>query len=276
MKLGVTVSAYATKFGPIVFRGSDIIKNIETIKMLGYEGVDLFADRRSDAEIDALRRAFEDNKIEVAMYLTIFLAEAGLNLSCKDHEKRKGYIKDYKEQIEKAHRLGTKRMPIGFIRGAMADDDTISDNLARLAASLDELCSFADNQDITLCLEPMNRYEINTLNNVDQSLEFIDKYRLDKLGLLLDTFHMNIEEPSIETSIRNAGNKIVHFHSPDSNRLAAGSGHLNYDSILKTLKATGYNGYLILEAFPQPDPITCASMSASFLRRKLAEVESIS
>ena len=276
MKLGVTVSAYDTKFGPIVFRGPNIVKSIITIKKLGYDGVDLFADRRSDKEIEALRRAFEDNKIEVAMYLTIFLAEAGLNLSCKDYEKRKGYIKDYKEQIDKAHLLGTKRMPIGFIRGARAEDDSDTEYLARLAASLDELCSFADNKDITLCLEPMNRYEINTLNSVDQSLEFIDKYQLDKLGLLLDTFHMNIEDASIEASIRNAGNKIAHFHSPDSNRLAAGSGHLNYDSILKVLKATGYNGYLTLEAFPQPDPITCATMSASFLRRKLTELEHIS
>jgi 5-keto-L-gluconate epimerase len=273
MKLGVTLSTYSTKFGPIVFGGPDILKNIETIKVLGYDGVDLFVNRKSDGEIEALRRAFEDNKIEIAMYLAIFLAETGLNLSCKDYEKRKGYIKDYQEQIDKAHRLGTKRMPIGFIRGSRADDETISDNLARLAASLDELCSFAQDKDIILCLEPINRYEINTLNSVDQSLEFIDKYRLDKLGLLLDTFHMNIEDTSIEASILNAGNKISHFHSPDSNRLAAGSGHLNYDSILKALRATGYNGYLTLEAFPQPDPITCATMSASFLQHKLEELE---
>ena len=81
MKLGITISSYATQFGPIVFRDLDILKSIETIKMLGYDGVDFFADRRSDSQIDTLRCDFEENQIEVVMYLTIFLAESGLNLS---------------------------------------------------------------------------------------------------------------------------------------------------------------------------------------------------
>jgi len=272
MKLGVTVSAYGAKFGPIVFRDPDIVKSIETIRQLGYDGVDLYMNRKSDEEIEALRGAFENNKVEVASYVPIFLSEAGLNFSCKDLEERKEYIKQYKEQLGKAHRLGAERMPIGFSRGARSENESVTDNLARLASTLDELCTIAQGNDITLCLEPINRYEINTLNNVDQSLEFIEKYRLGGLGLLLDTFHMNIEDTSIEASIINAGNKIAHVHSPDSNRLAAGSGHLNYDSILKALRTTGYNGYLTLEAFPLPDSITCASMNASFLRQKLAEL----
>lgn len=273
MKLGVTVSAYAAKFGPIVFRDPDIVKSIETIKKLGYDGVDLYMNRRSDEEIETLRCKFEENKLEVASYVPIFLSEGGLNLSCRDSEKREKYIQELEEQIGKAQRIGTKRIPIGFSRGAKAEDENIFDNLARLASTLDELCAFAEVKDITLCLEPINRYEINTLNTVEQSLEFIEKYHLDKLGLLLDLFHMNIEDTSIEGAILQAGNKIAHVHAPDSNRLAAGSGHLNYENILKALDATGYSGYLVLEAFPMPDAISCASMNASFIRQKLAELE---
>lgn len=74
---------------------------------------------------------------------------------------------------------------------------------------------------------------------VDQSLEFIYKYDLDKIELLIDTFHMNIEESSIERAIKMAGPKLGHVHITDSNRRAPGDGHLNYNSILKVIKDTG-------------------------------------
>lgn len=271
MKLGVTLSTYPTKFGPIVFRDGEIDNNLQVVKNLGYDGVDLFVDNISDEQIDKLRIAFEENKIEIAMYLAIFLAEKGVNLSISDREKRKAYVEDYKEQIIKGHRIGTKLMPIGFIRGARDVSEKNGDCLRRLSESLSELCDFAASKEITLCLEPINRYEINLLNNVEESLEFLSCFHLDHMGLLLDTFHMNIEDKSFEDSIRMAGCKIKHFHTPDSNRLAAGAGHINFNEIIKALKDIRYEGYLMLEAYPQPDAIICATQSVAFLRQKIAE-----
>lgn len=273
MKLGITMSTYPSKFGPIVFRDGDIFKNIKTVKELGYDGVDLFADRKSYNEIEALRNAFEAEGIEIAMYLAIFLAEMGLNISCKDEEKRKEYVNEYKGQIEIAKRIGAKRMPVGFIRGGKADDETMDSCLERMAKSLYELCDFAKGKGVKLCLEPINRYEINTLNNVDECIEFVEKYGLDELGLLLDAFHMNIEDVSIEGSIKKAGKRLEHFHSPDSNRLAVGWGHLDYDNILKALDETGYGGYLMVEAFPKPDALSCAVQSAKFFREKVPSLK---
>lgn len=273
MKLGVTVSTYSSKFGPIVFRDGDIAKDVKVIKELGFDGVDLFIDRKSDNEIDELRTLFEGEGIEIAMYIAIFLSEIGLNLSCADEAKRKEYVMEYKNQIMLAQRIGAKRMPVGFIRGAKAENDNMDNCLDRLAKSLDELCDFASNKGIKLCLEPINRYEINTLNNVDECMDFIERYNLNKLGLLLDAFHMNIEEASIEGSILKAGKYIEHFHSPDSHRLATGTGHLNYNSILKTLKKVNYTGYLMVEAFPKPDAYNCAAQSIKFLKGKLSTLE---
>lgn len=273
MKLGITLSTYPSKFGPIVFKEGDVFKDIKTIKKLEYDGVDLFTNRKTDQEIDELKRAFENEGIEIAMYLAIFLAEMGLNLSCSDEEKRKKFVKEYKGQIEIARRIGTKRMSVGLMRGAKGDSESMEACLDRLAKSLGELCSFASNKGIKLCLEPINRYEINTLNSVDSSIEFIEKYSLDELGLLLDAFHMNIEDASIEGSIQKAGKRIEHFHSPDSNRLAAGWGHLDYDSILKALIKENYDGYLTIEAFPKPDALSCAVQSAKYFREKLISIK---
>ena len=205
------------------------------------------------------------------MYIAIFLSENGVNLSCPDEKRRLSYIDEYRLELEKANQIGAKLMPVGYLRGAKNEGDTDEEYYTRLAASLQILCKEASGLGITICLEPINRYEINTLNNIDACLEFIRAYHLNQLGLLLDTFHMNIEDASIENAIINAGKLIKHFHTPDSNRYAAGEGHLDYTCFLQALHSIHYSGYLMLEAFPIPDAITCARKNATYLNTKFVE-----
>ena len=80
----------------------------------------------------------------------------------------------------------------------------------------------------------------------------------DNFGLLLDTFHMNIEEPSIEASIQACGSRIFHFHVADSNRWYPGAGHLDFPGILNQLYATKYTGFVSGEFLPKPDVDTAA------------------
>jgi sugar phosphate isomerase/epimerase len=87
------------------------------------------------------------------------------------------------------------------------------------------------------------------------------------MGLLLDTFHMNIEEPVIEESIRACGDRIFHFHVADSQRWYPGTGHLDFASILEALYSTGYEGYVSGEWLPKPDADASAERGISFLRR---------
>jgi len=88
----------------------------------------------------------------------------------------------------------------------------------------------------------------------------------DNFGLLLDTFHMNIEEPVIEESIRACDDRIFHFHVADSNRWYPGAGHLDFESILEALFATGYRGFVSGEFMPLPDADTSAKRSIAYLR----------
>ena len=82
----------------------------------------------------------------------------------------------------------------------------------------------------------------------------------------LDTYHMNIEEPVIEDSIRACGNRVFHFHVADSNRWYPGAGHLDFKSILDTLFATGYRGFVSGEFMPLPDADTSAQRTIAYLR----------
>jgi sugar phosphate isomerase/epimerase len=84
---------------------------------------------------------------------------------------------------------------------------------------------------------------------------------------LLDTFHMNIEEPVIGDGIRAAGDRIFHFHVADSNRWWPGAGHLDFRSVLDTLFDTGYQGFVSGEFMPVPDSDTAAERCIRTLRR---------
>lgn len=271
MKFGITFSTFPTKFGPIVFSGENIKENLKIIKELGYDGIDLFLHQIREKELENLRTTLNDFKLEISLVAAIFLAEQGVNLSDSNKRDRLEAVEKFKKQIKVAGKLGGN-MPLGFIRGNKEEDELESIYQERLADSLKRLIDFANEKGVKLLLEPINRYEINTFLRVDQSLEFIHKHGLDKIELQIDTFHMNIEESSIEEAIKMAGSKLGHVHITDSNRRAPGDGHLDYNSILKVIKDTGYNGFLTIEAFPIPSSYECGKRGIEYLRNKLSNI----
>ena len=138
--------------------------------------------------------------------------------------------------------------------------------MAWLIEALRECSNAAHPYGIRLALEPINRYETTLINDTAQGLELIERVGVDNFGLLLDTFHMNIEEPVIEDSIHMCGEHIFHFHVADSNRWYPGAGHLDFASILAELNATNYRGWVSGEFIPKPDAFTAARESITYLR----------
>jgi sugar phosphate isomerase/epimerase len=124
----------------------------------------------------------------------------------------------------------------------------------------------AEGTAVRFALEPLNRYETDLIHTVEDGLRLVERVGADNFGLLLDTFHMNIEEPVIEDSIVSAGDRIFHFHVADSNRWYPGAGHLDFRSILETLAATGYSGYVSGEFMARPDADTAAERAITNLR----------
>ncbi|MCJ7708999.1 MAG: sugar phosphate isomerase/epimerase, partial [Anaerolineales bacterium] len=107
----------------------------------------------------------------------------------------------------------------------------------------------------------------NFLNTIAETLEFIDTVGAPNLGLLVDTFHMNIEEASMTGPLIAAGNRLWHVHLVDSNRCAPGMGHTDFAPIVSALVAVGYSGYLSGEILPVPDDETAAAHWIQAVRR---------
>ena len=94
----------------------------------------------------------------------------------------------------------------------------------------------------------------------------IEEERLAATGLLLDTFHMNIEEASIEETIRKYASRIAHFHIAESNRWPPGHGHLRLEQHMRLLEELGYDGWVSAETLPKPDNASAVADTAQFLR----------
>jgi len=267
MKYGIAVSTYETQFGPIVFRDGHLEQNVKDIAAIGYDGVDLFVNRKTDEELLEIKKLFAAGGVEINTYLAIFLAEMGVKLSEIDPEKRQRDIGLFKEQIDKAKLIGANAIALGFIRGGVGENDTYEACMERLTDSLNQVGPYAAERGITIGLEPINRYELNFLNRADETADYIRANDFKGVGALIDTFHMNIEDVSFTESIKAAKDLISNVHAPSSHRRATGTGHLPYEEIFGTLKEIGYEGYVTLEAFGEPDPITCARESIEFYKK---------
>jgi sugar phosphate isomerase/epimerase len=118
-----------------------------------------------------------------------------------------------------------------------------------------------------LIYEPLNRYETNLANTVEAGVAILQGLSTGNVTLLADLFHMNIEESNIAAAIRQGAGRIGHVHFVDSNRRAAGFGHLDYAPIAEALRAISYQGYASAEALPLPDPEGAARQTIQSFRR---------
>ncbi len=111
------------------------------------------------------------------------------------------------------------------------------------------ICRYARKRGTVICLEPLNRFETDFLNTVEQGLKMIRDVNSPALKLLLDTFHMNIEEKNPAASIRRAGRHVGHFHASASDRGTPGNDHVDWRGVARALKSIGYRGAVVIESF---------------------------
>lgn len=116
-----------------------------------------------------------------------------------------------------------------------------------LLDSLKQLNEAAGKADVELFLEPLNRYEDHMINTLHKANYYIQKGAFSNVSIIADFYHMNIEEARIDTSIVEYGNKIHHIHLADSHRYQPGSGHIDFESAFRALKAIGYDRAMTFE-----------------------------
>ncbi len=110
----------------------------------------------------------------------------------------------------------------------------------------------AEGLGVTLALEPLNRFETDMVNTVDQAIAIVDDLNSPYLKILLDTFHSNIEEKDIPASIIKLGDRLVHIQANENDRGTPGTGHLDWLGIRDALRTIGYDGSLVIETFGAP------------------------
>lgn len=270
MKLSIVLSTHAAQFDAVAFKG-DFQGNVGKIADWGYDGVELAVRDPSLVDAEGLERVVVSHGLEVpAIGTGQAWGEEGLSFTSDDPEVRAAAIERIKSHIPLAARLDAVVI-LGLIRGITPEGQTFERSMAYLVEALQECSDAALAEGVRYALEPLNRYETDLIHTVDEGLELIDDVGFENFGLLLDTFHMNIEEPDIEESIRACGDRIFHFHVADSNRWCPGAGHLDFESILETLYGTGYDGYISGEFMPVPDADTSAQRSIRYLQQIASE-----
>ena len=130
----------------------------------------------------------------------------------------------------------------------MTADERARDT-ALLVAQLRELAVYAQHHGVVLCIEPLNRFETSFINLVEQLIPIIDQVDHPACKIMLDTFHMNIEERSLGAAIQAAGTRLAHFHSCENDRGAPGSGHVPWAEVAAALHTVGYTGPVVIESF---------------------------
>lgn len=251
MKIALVISTSDAAFNSLAFKG-DLVKGVEMAKRIGYDAVEIAVRDPKVVDVAQIKDVVERLQMQVAAIGTgqAFLAE-GLNLIDSNDDIRLRAKNRLKEHIDFAAHFGAKVI-IGFIRG-MRKGRLFEDVLSIFVEQMRQLAEYGLSKGVSLVIEPLNRYEIDFLNTLEETYEVVKLIDKENVGILADTFHMNIEEAKIEKNLLSIADKLLHFHVADSNRWAPGTGHYDFASTFEALKSIGYKGYISVECLPKPN-----------------------
>lgn len=162
------------------------------------------------------------------------------------------------------------RLDSGFVAGPMyaavgrtwlMDDAERRATVARVAEALKPVAELAGERGVKLAIEPLNRFETSFINTVDQGLDLVDAVGHDAVGLLLDSFHMNIEEKRPDEAARAAAGRIAHVHACGTDRGAPGADSFDWPAFLAALSDAGYDGPMTIESFTSANEVIATAAS---------------
>ena len=158
-----------------------------------------------------------------------------------------------RECIRIAARVGARVVggpiyaPVG--RTWLLDPTERRATINRLVEALKPVAEYASANEVTLGIEPLNRYETSLVNTVAQALEIVDAVDSPGCGVQIDTFHMNVEEKDVGAAIRAAGARLVHVQVCGNDRGAPGNDHIDWTTVANALVDIGYAGPVCIESF---------------------------
>ncbi|SEK27976.1 sugar phosphate isomerase/epimerase family protein [Pacificibacter marinus] len=230
------------------------------IKSMGYDFIELLVPEPEDGiDLAAAKSALADADLGIVLAARV---NPQRSISSEDASARQGGLDYLKSCIDSANALGAT-----IIGGPLYGEPMVFAGRPPLPRSADDMKARADRMieglaqvaplaraaGQTFAVEPLNRFETDMLNTTRQGVTLVDTVNDAGLGLMLDTFHMNMEDQSIPDAIRLAGKRTVHFQANENHRGFPGTGNMDWPAIMRALHQVGYTGPVSLEPFRRDD-----------------------
>jgi D-psicose/D-tagatose/L-ribulose 3-epimerase len=234
-----------------IFGDEPLAETAARLSELGYDGVELKGDPElyDPAEV---RAVLGDHGLSV-----LSLTPQDVDLPHPDAGQRASAVDYYLRLLDFAAAL---ECPIVCCHGAVGRIralTTYDEEYVHFVVGVQRIATRAAEMDLRIAMEVLNRYEAHLLNTAVRAMNFVADVSASNVGVLLDAYHMNIEEADLRSAILTAGERLFLFHAADSNRAGVGRGHTNFLGIMRTLKHIGYDGAIIVECTASgPDPFT--------------------
>ncbi len=251
--VGVISMSYARPFGPEHF------PLFTRMKAAGMDFVELLVPEEGELDPAEAGRAAQDAGLSVALAARVNLQRDLASDDAAAHAAGIAYLKRcvdvavaMKATIVGGPLYGTPLVFAGRPPAPIAEDQRGA-RIARVVKGLKEAGAHAAEHGVTLAVEPLNRFETDFCNLASQAVNLAKMVESPAVGVMLDTFHMNMEEDDLPQAIRATGRHLVHFQANENHRGFLGTGHLDWPAICRALADIAYAGPITLEPFRRTD-----------------------
>jgi D-psicose/D-tagatose/L-ribulose 3-epimerase len=242
MKFAVNALIWTTEFDRRSF------SLLPRLRAQGFDGFEVPVFEPAKFQAGSIRRALAENDLECTVCAIL---PNGMNPTSEDAEIRRQTRQHLADTIKLAADLGSNLMagpvysPIGYLPGRRRT----SDEWQWAVECFQSLGEILQSHQIDLALEPLNRFETYFLNTAADAIMFCEAINDSSIGVLLDTFHTNIEEKDVAAAFRMTGKRLKHVHACENDRGVPGTGHVDFVGIAAALKEIRYEGWITIESF---------------------------
>jgi D-psicose/D-tagatose/L-ribulose 3-epimerase len=252
MKFGVNTMVWTTRVGtaqePLLSR----------IRDWGFDGAEVFLSPDEPADIPAVRAIMDRHGLERT---TCCVLPRDVHLVSSQPEVRARGVAFLQTCVERTAELGAGLMcgPLYAGLGVMTGGRRTREEWKWAVEGLQAAGRRGQELGVTLCLEPLNRFETYFLNTLEDTAQLVEDIGAPNVRIHFDTFHANIEERNPAAALRSTAKLVGHVHISENDRGIPGTGHNDWRGVLLALKETGYSGWLTIESFAQPEPELAAA-----------------
>ena len=249
-------------------------ENLGCVAEAGFEGVELSVRKPDELDLQGIEKEIARRDLSVSMIHTAAMGFQDKIWLCHPvPEIRAVSYRRHLDALDMARRFGCG-MVIGSSRGNLCEDERRDDSVRWMRDALLGLADEAAARGLKLYLEPLCSHWINNVNTAAEGVALCREFDHEGLVLMLDTYHMNVDEASFTDPILESKEYLGHMHMAENNRLFPGGGHIPFGEIIEALRSIGYAGYLTCQIVSKPDARTAARRAGENLRALIEEVAS--